>query len=236
MEHLDIILEYLPETDDDGNRRQVQRMAVNGNLRVLFLSEDKGQIKCQVRDKRNLDTNEYPRSLVQISKEAGCVINPRVPTSSSSSVPIILIVRGVCVCLCVYHVSIVQKERYRPLFFILLRAPHLFGKKRTSEVSPFSGCPGASPSSPLFQQHYTEERRLKEPRKYEADINFHLSRIQRVSHAGGHSIPSSLSSNFIPKIVSCSTLGGEQFSKIGFQLDTFFRDSFKGCRILLLKT
>lgn len=109
-------------------------------------------------------------------------------------------------------------------------------KKRTSEVSPFSGCPGASPSSPLFQQHYTEERRLKEPRKYEADINFHLSRIQRVSHAGGHSIPSSLSSNFIPKIVSCSTLGGEQFSKIGFQLDTFFRDSFKGCRILLLKT
>lgn len=42
MEHLDIILEYLPETDDDGNRRQVQRMAVNGNLRVLFLFEDKG--------------------------------------------------------------------------------------------------------------------------------------------------------------------------------------------------
>lgn len=119
--------------------------------------------------------------MVQISKEARCVINPRVPTSSSSSVPIILIVRGVCVCLCVCHVSIVQKERYRPLFFILLRAPHLFGKKRTSEVSPFSGCPGASPSSPLFQQHYTEERRLKEPRKYEADINFHLSRIQRVS-------------------------------------------------------
>lgn len=234
MEHLDIILEYLPETDDDGNRRQVQRMAVNGNLRVLFLFEDKGQIKCQVRDKRNLDTNEYPRSLVQISKEARCVINPRVPTSSSSSVPIILIVRGVCVCLCVCYVSIVQKERYRPLFFILLRAPHLFGKKRTSEVSPFSGCPGASPSSPLFQQHYTEERRLKEPRKYEADINFHLSRIERVSLED--TIPSSLSSNFIPKIVSCSTLGGEQFSKIGFQLDTFFRDSFKGCRILLLKT
>lgn len=37
MEHLDILLEYLPETDDDVNRRQVQRIPLNGSPRILFV-------------------------------------------------------------------------------------------------------------------------------------------------------------------------------------------------------
>lgn len=116
------------------------------------------------------------------------------------------------VCVCATYPSCKRKD-IDPCSLFYYAPLTCSWKKRTSEVSPFSGCPGASPS-PLFQQHYTEERRLKEPRKYEADINFHLSRIQRVSHAGGHSIPSSLSSNFIPKIVSCSA--ANNFRKLDF--------------------